>query len=465
MSFLVDVVFLGRRMTPDATTLQVVYLFTTGPELATRISVLDWGTGAAGEITPSSPSAAFTYDAEYLGGSGGPSTPLFGAATFAAQVFGTPGYVGLVNVRLALDPDAVTGGIYNGAAFTDRQLIVMGTNDDRLSGGLAQDTIHAGGGDDVVIGGAGRDILYGETGADTLIGGLGTDLLYGNAGADSLSGDADHDYLQGGLGDDTLLGGAGQDDLAGDAGDDQLRGGSGNDYLAGGDGADSMFGDSGDDRLFGEGGGDLQRGGAGGDSLWGGLGDDTLLGDAGGDMLQGDEGQDILNGGVGTDTLFGGADQDRLLGGAGNDLLYGDEGNDVLLGGDGDDFMMGNIGRDVLAGGAGADTFFGSVDADVLITSADGVQDTFMYINPTAENDIIRGFVSGEDVVRLFFGTPGPVIQGADPVAGVGEAAALFDTDNGRLYYDIDGAGGEAAVLIATLFGITSLQAGDVIFG
>jgi Ca2+-binding RTX toxin-like protein len=429
MSFLVDVVFLGRRVTPDATSLQVVYLFTTGPELATRIAVLDWGTGAGGEVVPTSPAPAFTYDAEYLGGYGAPSNPLFGAATFAAQVFGTPGYMGLVNVRLALDPDGVTGGLYNGGFLTDRQLIVMGANDDSLTGGMAQDTIHAGAGDDLVSGGAGRDVLYGETGADTISGGLGDDALSGNAGADSLSGDAGNDQLQGGIGDDTLLGGGGQDGLYGDAGNDLLRGG------------------------------------AGGDVAVGGLGDDMVFGDAGDDRLLGDEGQDSLYGGAGADTLFGGVDGDQLIGGAGNDLLYGEAGRDKLVGGDGDDFLLGGSGRDTLIGGAGADTFFGSVDADVLITGADGVQDTFMYIDATAENDIIRGFVSGEDVVRLFFGTPGPVISGADPVAAEGQAAALFDTDNGRLYYDIDGAGGDAAVLIATLVGVTSLQSGDVIFG
>ncbi|SFK90752.1 hypothetical protein SAMN02745775_11095 [Falsiroseomonas stagni DSM 19981] len=124
--------------------------------------------------------------------------------------------------------------------------------------------------------------------------------------------------------------------------------------------------------------------------------------------------------------------------------------------------MMGNVGRDTLTGGAGADTFFGSVDADVLVTTADGARDLFMYINPTAENDRILGFVSGEDVIQLFFGPPGPLIQGAAPVAGDGPAV-LFDTRNGRLSYDSDGAGGEDAVLIATLVGVTSLAAGDVI--
>lgn len=447
MSFLVDVVFLGRRMTPDATSLQVIYLFTTGPEIATRISVLDWGNGQSEEVTPQTPSTAFTYETSYLGGFDEPSAPLYGTATFAAQVQGRPGYHALVNLGLVLDPDATGAVEVIADSARNRMLMVTGSGDDSLTGGLEQDTIHGGMGNDVLDGGRGSDALYGEGGDDVLSGGIGNDFMSGNAGADSLSGGTGHDGLLGGVGDDTLDGGGGNDDLQGGAGDDMLRGGGGGDFLGGDGGNDSLRGDAGDDTLLAGDGEDTAHGGAGADSLYGGEGADTLLGAAG------------------NDTLDGGNDNDRLAGGAGNDLLIGVDGNDLLLGGDGDDYLMGVIGRDTLVGGAGADTFFGSVGADVLITQADGVQDTFMFINPETERDVIRGFVSGEDVVRLFFGTPGPVIQGADPVAEAGQAAALFDTDNSRLFYDLDGAGGASAVLIATLVGITSLQDGDVIFG
>ena len=47
-------------------------------------------------------------------------------------------------------------------------------------------------------------------------------------------------------------------------------------------------------------------------------------------------------------------------------------------------------------------------------------------------------------------------------MAGAGPAV-LFDTRNGRLSYDSDGADGVDAVLIATLVGVTSLAAGDII--
>ncbi|MFM2057397.1 MAG: hypothetical protein RLY71_1782, partial [Pseudomonadota bacterium] len=37
-----------------------------------------------------------------------------------------------------------------------------------------------------------------------------------------------------------------------------------------------------------------------------------------------------------------------------------------------------------------------------------------------------------------------------------------FDTTSGKLYYDADGAGGEAAVQVATLTGVHAFSASDL---
>jgi Ca2+-binding RTX toxin-like protein len=181
--------------------------------------------------------------------------------------------------------------------------------------------------------------------------------------------------------------------------------------------------------------------------------------------MSGDVGDDRLDGGAGADTIFGGDGNNIILGGDGEDLLYGGLQDDVLNGGAGNDFLAASAGNDRTIGGSGNDTFFASSGTDVLDTRQDdGSRDEFWYTNPVAHQDTILGFVSGEDVVRLYFPAAGVVIQGVAPVAGEGPAA-LFDTSTGHLSYDSDGAGGAAAFHIARLAGVTSLAAGDILFG
>ncbi|MGK7862827.1 calcium-binding protein [Falsiroseomonas sp. E2-1-a4] len=211
-------------------------------------------------------------------------------------------------------------------------------------------------------------------------------------------------------------------------------------------------------------GNDLLSGGAGNDTLMGEDGDDRVLGGAGDDLLFGGAGNDLLNGGTGNDVLHGEDGENTLLGGDGDDVLYGGWDNDLINGGAGNDYLFGGAGDDTLVGGAGADTFFGGTGADLLQTYADGAQDVFMFVDRADGGDIIRGFVSGEDVIRLFFGTPGPLVQGSAPVAGA-ESTLLFNTTNGEMSFDMDGLGLEDPVLIATLRGVTSLAEGEVIFG
>ncbi|WP_420850422.1 calcium-binding protein [Parasedimentitalea marina] len=59
------------------------------------------------------------------------------------------------------------------------------------------------------------------------------DRLYGGVGDDTLLGGAYFDTLFGGIGDDTLHGGAQADQLMGEWGNDLLSGGDGNDTLWG----------------------------------------------------------------------------------------------------------------------------------------------------------------------------------------------------------------------------------------
>jgi len=95
----------------------------------------------------------------------------------------------LDNVAFALIIGAVrvTGGSGQNFAAGDNQsqFIVLGADDDILSGGGGDDTVGSLSGDDHTSGDAGNDIVYGGTGNDVLSGGTGNDRLNGGLGFDS----------------------------------------------------------------------------------------------------------------------------------------------------------------------------------------------------------------------------------------------------------------------------------------
>jgi Ca2+-binding RTX toxin-like protein len=123
------------------------------------------------------------------------------------------------------------------------------------------------GGDLIFHGNAGNDYLRNDTALRT--------WAYGGLGNDVLIGGSNFDRLDGGLGDDLLLGRSGNDHLIGGAGNDRMSGGLGNDLLRGGDGNDLMWGDTGNDTFFGDAGNDRMWGGFGNDVYHGGTGVDT----------------------------------------------------------------------------------------------------------------------------------------------------------------------------------------------
>lgn len=278
------------------------------------------------------------------------------------------------------------------------------------------------------------DPMTGTAAADVLRGTAGNDRMNGKAGSDSLSGLAGNDVIRGEAGNDTLLGGAGSDTLYGGVGRDRLLGEAGNDLLLGGAGADTLYGGAGNDRVYGDAGNDVLSGGSGFDTLYGGAGADRLLGEAG------------------DDELLGAAGNDTLLGGTGNDWLDGGAGNDILLGGAGNDALSGGAGRDVLTGGAGADSFF--------------------FTAPLAgSQDQITDFISGTDRITLDeeafagFSRYGQirVSEFARGIAAADEGdRVIYHRASGRLWYDEDGTGAQAQVLLAELGAGTVLVAGDV---
>lgn len=215
--------------------------------------------------------------------------------------------------------------------------------------------------------------------------------------------------------------------------------------------ADTLAGTTGNDVVNANNGNDIIAAGDGNDTVLGGNGNDQINGDRGNDLLSGDTGADILDGGLGDDLLFGGNGDDQLTGGEGNDQLFGDIGSDRLLGGAGDDLLVGGAGRDFLFGGLGADTF---LIERPLQSSA----------------DVVLDFESGVDLIQLEAAEFGLAAGGLDSAmltfglrATGAQAQFVYNSTNGRLMWDADGAGGSAGVTVATFDDGARLTYGDFI--
>jgi hypothetical protein len=144
-----------------------------------------------------------------------------------------------------------------------------------------------------------------------------------------------------------------------------------------------------------------------------------------------------VRGGTGHDRIIGNVAANDLKGGLGNDTLEGGAGNDVLNGGGG---------QDILSGGSGQDLF---------------VFDTALHA--TKNKDIITDFDSGSDAIVLSksvmtalgpLGTLNAEAFFASTVASQGQDASdriVYNSSTGALYYDADGSGNTAAVMIAII--------------
>ncbi|MBW6397544.1 calcium-binding protein [Roseomonas sp. HJA6] len=363
------------------------------------------------------------------------------------------------------------------------------------------------------------------TGAQA-ISGTGNGLantLFGNAAANVLSGLDGNDVLRGAGGADTLLGGAGSDQLDGGVGADSMVGGAGNDIYIVDNAADRVVesANGGTDevrtglsytlpteveilRLTG-----AQAISGTGNGLA-----NTLFGNAAANVLSGLDGNDVLRGAGGADTLLGGAGSDQLDGGVGADSMVGGAGNDIYIvdnaadlvvetanggideirarisitlpseveklrliagyaiDGTGNGFantLIGNALANRLNGGGGNDVLIGAEGPDTLTGGAG--QDAFRFRAPGDGGDVITDFVHGVDHLefsRVGFGSAfalgafdaAHLTQGS---SAVGSGAQLVYSASGVLSFDADGAGGQAATVIATLTGAPQITAADIV--
>ncbi|HSW26448.1 MAG TPA: calcium-binding protein, partial [Burkholderiaceae bacterium] len=454
---------------------------------------------------------------DFLRDSGGNNTIDAGKGIDFVDIDIADGAGGTSSVKLGEGNDTAsfnefsgsTSGVFNvdGGAGTDGVLIDRSESTKNLSFTLSANATLVNGG--ATLKNVEQVHLIGGSGKDKFVGGALSDILEGNGGRDSLSGGGGDDELWINSG-DSATGGAGNDrafiDLSALTTDVAFTLTTGSVTinsttrlqtidtmdLIGTKAIDKVTGGAGGDAIDGRAGNDVLDGGAGNDTLKDGEGKDTLKGGLGNDELVrtsfGTPAQDVFQGGAGTDTLgFEDNSNSSVVldlttqskndglargltvsqfeiyrGTGGDDELRGSKAGETLRGGGGDDRLDGRAGNDTLQGGGGGD----------LLTGGGGTDKFVFGFAETGTGDQITDFTRGSDdlvITRAAFGMGASdklnLISGTTLTATGSKPQFFFETDNGRLWFDADGAGREAdGVLVATLDGVKALGSGDFLF-
>lgn len=470
-----------------------------------------------GLVTISATGTGFTFYQDPVEGSGPPLSGVVNTITLSVDgaVWMT---VSGLSVELSDLDHFMFGwernGFYRPGNGFDLFSLLLAENDTIFGSDNGDDIIGGrNGGDDLIYGGGGRDFIKADAGNDTIFGGddrdtysltetfwdggafrganvnlatgvvrdswggtdtlLGIERVEGSRLADRFTGSDTDEQFMGLRGNDTINGGGGQDIVRYDR--DAEWGGfrAVSVNLATGVATDG-WGNT--DRLSNI------------EGVYGTAGNDTLIGSAANNTFSGGDGIDVLRGAGGWDVAdfwfdnveagvvvnlsrangqvrndgFGNVENmsgieelwgtylaDSFTGNDSSNSFYGDQGNDTLAGGGGADSLNGGSGQDRLTGGTGADVF--------VFDSGDGS-------NPFG--DTITDFVSGTDRLAFVTGDFDGMSAAAQFQIGgspgtVGEPWFYFNNATDRLFWDADGAGGNAAILVATLTGVNSLTLAD----
>lgn len=224
------------------------------------------------------------------------------------------------------------------------------------------------------------------------------------------------------------------------------------------------------------------RGGTINGAIEGGLGNDTFRMGAGSETINGGSGLDSVDYRFGAairlalDESFANAGAaagdsfsqvERVSGSmTGNDVIRGDGAVNQLLGFGGNDVLDGAGGADTLQGGAGIDTLTGGLGNDIFrfVDLADCGDVILDFGNVAASNDRFQidaaGFGGGLVVGTL---AAADFQSRADNLAQDATDRFIFRTTDRTLWFDADGNGAGAAIMVADLQAGAVVTAADIV--
>jgi Ca2+-binding RTX toxin-like protein len=159
---------------------------------------------------------------------------------------------------------------------------------------------------------------------------------------------------------------------------------------------------------------------------------------------------------IGADNLAGTKEIDHISALAGNDSVRGFGGDDTLKGDAGKDNLSGGDGKDILNGGADKDTLTGGKDPDIFVFTNKpnkagvdkitdySVKDDSVYLDDAVFNKLGSGSEANPGKLDAAFFTISNKAKDANDYL-------IYNSKQGVLYYDADGAGRSKAVEVATL--------------
>ena len=349
-------------------------------------------------------------------------------------------------------------------------------NDDNISGGEStNDILYGYGGADLINALGGADILYGGDSTDTLQGGAGNDIYIMNdtsehtaaeitdsAGVDEIRFSSTVEgqtfRLYGGdVGIDKIIIGTGTSSTAVTTGTTNL-----NVMASYGVNALTIIGNNGNNYLTGTLYNDNIQGGAGNDTLEGLGGTNTLVGGLGNDIYYVSSAYDVIteSSNAGIDTVYSYSNTYTLSANVENLTLQNISSYTTTgIGNSTANTVTGNNYDNTLNGGAGNDTLIGGLGADHFVFNT--------TLNATTNVDTITDFVTGTDKIDLTktalmanLVSSGSTLNSSDFLvsslhSNTASQHLLFNTTTNGLYYNADGSGTGAAILFATLTGIS----------
>jgi Ca2+-binding RTX toxin-like protein len=363
---------------------------------------------------------------------------------------------------------------YNGSRLEGR-----GGNDTLTSyGAWTMSDLLGGDGNDSI---AGWGRLHGDAGNDTLIGSSNADTLDGGAGVDTMNGDDGNDTYIVTAG-DVLVDSGGTDTVEtsitwslGTEFENLTMTGTGNITMQGNNLNNLIVGNSGNNTFNARAGDDTILAGAGNDRI-------DMFGNGfasyGNEVVDGGEGFDNIDfsgyaksgitvnlatgqiagggdGGLGTVAI---SNVEMVITGAFNDRFTGNSGANNFDGRGGNDTLSGGGGADTLTGGAGNDFFV--FDTAPGSTNVERITD---FASATDKLQFENGIFTAIGATGNFAAGDGRFWAAAGATAGHdANDRLIYNTSTGSLYYDADGSGSGASILVATFQGNPSIAATDI---